>query len=419
MTEERYSVPKTLFIGLAFCTISIAWSVYNSFVPVFLKELAVSTTAIGFIMTFDNISGLLFQPYFGKLSDKTNTKLGRRMPYLVFGVPAAAVGMTLIPLAAAAGSAKFAAGGGLLASLVPLMGSIILMNFAMSVYRAPAVALMPDATPPTRRSEANGIINLMGGVGSALAFFVGGKLFDVDARYPFWMAGGLMAATVAVMLFFYREPKAPFEAADELEADAPDAPVQVRPKSLYPLLFAVFFWFCAYNAVETFFTLYAIDRLGMTAGEAASTLLYMSGSYLVCAWPAGKLGARFGRRGMMAAGTAVTLMATCCQAFIGGRGILAVVLIAAGLGVALININSYPALIQMSGKGQTGRYTGYYYAFSFSASIASPLLFGLLSDFAGSNSALFFYAAGMYAVSAVCILAVSKKDVDCKGDTAA
>lgn len=412
MMEERFSIGKTLIIGLAFCTISIAWSVYNSFVPVFLKELSVSTTVIGFIMTFDNISGLLFQPYFGRLSDKTNTRLGRRMPYLIFGVPAAGVGMVVIPLAAASGSAKFSAGGGLLGSLIPLMGSIILMNFAMSVYRAPAVALMPDATPPTRRSEANGIINLMGGLGSALAFYVGGKLFDIDMRYPFWMAAGLMAATVTVMLFIYREPKVPFEASSEEENEPDTEVVHTRPKSLFPLLFAVFFWFCAYNAVETFFTLYAIDRLSMTAGEAASTLLYMSGSYLVCAWPAGKLGARFGRRNMMVTGTAVTLTATCCQALIGGRGILAAVLVAAGLGVALININSYPALIQMSGKGQTGRYTGYYYAFSFSASIASPLLFGLISDLAGSNAMLFYYTVGMYILSAACILTVSKKDVD-------
>lgn len=283
-------------------------------------------------MTFDNISGLLFQPFFGRLSDKTNTKLGRRMPYLIFGVPAAAVGMILVPLAAAAGRARLSMGGGLVAGLIPLMGSIILMNFAMSVYRAPAVALMPDATPTTRRSEANGIINLMGGVGSALAFFVGGKLFDIDTRYPFWMAGGLMVTTAVVMLFVYKEPKVPFEAAPQAQ-DEPDAGPRTRPKSLMPLLFAVFFWFCAYNAVETFFTLYAIDRLHMTAGEAASMLLYLSGSYLVCAWPAGRLGARFGRRSMMVAGTAVTLAATCSQAFIGGRSILAAVLAAAGLGL--------------------------------------------------------------------------------------
>ncbi|MPM62577.1 hypothetical protein SDC9_109452 [bioreactor metagenome] len=93
-------------------------------------------------------------------------------------------------------------------------------------------------------------------------------------------------------------------------------------------------------------------------------------------------------------------------------------LIGAGLGVALININSYPALIQMSGKGQTGRYTGYYYAFSFSASIASPLLFGLISDLAGSNAMLFYYTVGMYILSAACILMVSKKDVDTKKDVA-
>ncbi len=410
-SKSGIDIKKTLIMGLAFGTISVAWSVYNAFVPVFLSGLALSTTAIGFIMTFDNIFGLLLQPYFGKLSDRTKTKVGRRMPFILVGVPLASVGMVLIPEGAAMGAESFALGDGLIASLVPLMACIILMNLSMSIYRAPTVALMPDATPAKLRSEANGIINLMGGLGSAIAFLIGGKLFDIDPRYPFWLAAFLMVAILALLLAKYREPQVPFE-ADDSEVEVGGVVEKKKNKSLLPLLIAVFFWFSAYTGVETFYTLYAMDKFGMTAGDAATMLLFLSGSYLAFAYPAGKVGAKIGRKRTMLIGTAMIVLVTMTQAVFASITLMPVLLVTAGCAVAMININSYPAVVQMAGRGESGKYTGYYYAFSFSASIASPLLYGLIADFAGSNSVLFTYVCGMYAISALFVMLVKSKEIE-------
>ncbi|MCX7772026.1 MAG: MFS transporter [Clostridia bacterium] len=153
----KLNIPRTLIISLAFFTVSLAWTIYNTFVPVFLKGLIQSSTLIGAIMTLDNIFGLIFQPYFGKRSDTTKSRFGRRMPYLLVGIPMAALFFMLVPSYDTLGLAFKVD-----LRLIFLMVSVIIMNFFMSVYRAPAVALMPDATPAPLRSRANGIITAMG-----------------------------------------------------------------------------------------------------------------------------------------------------------------------------------------------------------------------------------------------------------------
>ncbi|HHY64159.1 MAG TPA: SLC45 family MFS transporter, partial [Clostridiaceae bacterium] len=213
----KLNVAKTFAISLAFFTISLAWTLYNTFVPIFLMGnehipgLIRSSTVLGFIMTLDNIFGLIFQPYFGSLSDRTKTRFGRRMPFIIIGIPLAALFFTMIPFYGNIGS-LFKTD----LRLFALMFSVICMNFFMSVYRAPATALMPDATPPALRSRANGIITAMGGLGTIIAFSLGGKLFNINPKYPFIMGGVIMIIALAVLLIFHKEPEEPYS-ADESE----------------------------------------------------------------------------------------------------------------------------------------------------------------------------------------------------------
>ena len=186
---------RIFVIGIAFFSVSIAWAVYNSYVPVFLAELIPSATLVGVVMTFDNIAGLIFQPFFGKRSDSTSTRFGRRIPYIMIGVPLGAFFMVLIPL--------HTIGTSTIMQIGLLMAAVIGMNFFMSIYRAPAVALMPDATPSPLRSRANGIINFMGGFGSVAAFLVGGQLYKSGAPLPFVFAAVMMILALGVLLIFY------------------------------------------------------------------------------------------------------------------------------------------------------------------------------------------------------------------------
>ena len=173
---------KTLFLASSFRQYN--WPIYNNYVPIMLETYIKSGTFIGAIMTIDNVFAVVFQPLFGALSDRTNTRFGRRMPFLLVGVPLAAIFCSLIPWSN---------------SLFTLMLFIIIMNFSMSIYRAPTVALMPDVTPSPLRSKANGVINFMGGFAAVIAYGLGGLLYKVNTGYPFYMASIVMMLALAIL----------------------------------------------------------------------------------------------------------------------------------------------------------------------------------------------------------------------------
>jgi len=162
MQAERLSAGRTFLLGLGFFGVSVIWAMYNAYVPIFLKEnFNLRSTIIGLVMTIDNILAILLLPYLGALSDRTRTHLGRRRPFILVGSALALVFFLLIPAANA------------FQRLGLMMLTIVAMNLSMALFRSPVIALMPDITPSHFRSQANGIINFMGGLGALLVFFGG------------------------------------------------------------------------------------------------------------------------------------------------------------------------------------------------------------------------------------------------------
>ena len=371
---------KTLLIGLAFFSASMVWPIYNSYVPIFLEKYLSSTFLIGIIMTIDNIFAVVFQPIFGALSDKVNTRYGRRMPFLLVGVPLGAIFFSLIPF-------EF--------SLASLMLFVILTNFSMSIYRAPAVALMPDLTPPPLRSKANGVINLMGGIAAVIAFGAGGALYKIDRHYPFFMASIIMVIAVILLYSFVKEPKNIHKKSETED----DAAVKDKSKlrgqflSLVFLLLAIFFWFTGYQAVEAFFSLYGKHILGINEGDASILLMFFSASFVIFSIPAGIIATKFGRKRTIMTGNVGLLIIFIALTMIRSVAIIRILLIIGGLLWGSINVNSYPMVVEMATSGGIGKYTGYYYFFSSMAAIVSPALFGWIRDLVDSYQPLFIYAA--------------------------
>ncbi|MFZ5925085.1 MAG: MFS transporter [Bacillota bacterium] len=374
---------RTFVLGLGFLGITLSWSIYNSYVPIFLSELlkdaAYRTTLVGLIMTFDNIAAITLQPYFGALSDRTWTRVGRRMPFLLVGVPAAAVFFALIPFARVA-----------LAAMIPI---IIVMNVAMAAFRAPTVALMPDITPSPLRSKANGIINFMGGLGALLAFFVFSQLYKMDPGLPFVVTGAIMVVIVLVLLRTIQEPRdvdtgegkaiGILEAMREVWTD--------RDSSARRLLLAIFFWFVGWSGVEALFTLYGVEVWGMTASAASFALGFFSLSFLVFAIPSGFIASAIGRKNTILAGVVGLGVMLAAMRFATPGFVLTGLLLLGGAFWALVNINSYPMVVDMTSKAKTGAYTGLYYFFSALAAIVAPPVFGWFMDILG-NRAMFLCA---------------------------
>ncbi len=404
---------KTFLIGFGFLASSLAWSLYNSFVPLLLRNYVGSSLLIGMVMTIDNIFGVIFQPLFGQLSDRTRTRFGKRMPYIMAGIPLCAIAFALIPN---------------MQTLFGTMAVIMTFNFIMSTWRSPVIALMPDLTPSPLRSKANGIINMMGGIGAIIAFLVGGRLTTWGGfKASFLMGSIVMIAALVVLLLFVREPdsrisllsepvaadkKPAVVAADESKEslrasrDASRHLSKAEKKSLFALLFAIFFWFCGFNAIETFFTSFATTNLGLEAGAAAGMLTYFSLALVAFAIPAGILATRFGRRRMILIGLGGIIAAFTPVLFVSNKAMIQVLMIVAGAFWALVNINSLPMVVELAHADRIGSFTGYYYFFSFSAAIVSPTLFGLIHDLTKEYNNLFVYSAVAFLLAFICMLQV-------------
>jgi maltose/moltooligosaccharide transporter len=392
----RFNYGKIFLLGFGFFGISIIWGVYNAFVPVFLAEkFQLDIRWIGFFMTLDNIAALLIQPPVGAWSDRLRTPIGRRMPFILIGAPIGAIAFGFIPIAA------------ILPIFVACTSTLLL---SMAFWRTPAIALMPDITPSQFRSQANGIINLMGGVGAILSFMVGARLYELNPAYPFWMGSVLVIVAGLLVFTFIKEPKE--FAPSEQEPSLWKSLVQVvaeKDKSALRILLAIFFWFLGYTAIEAFFTLYAINHLGITEANGTRLLGELSFTFVLCAIPAGYMGSRFGRRRTIIAGiivmSAVLLgifflpPATLLQPLFNlpllgivpaesAKAVLVVLgalMMVAGAGWALININSLPMVVDMTDAARIGTFTGLYYMFSTLSAIVGPNSNGWIISLTGNN----------------------------------
>jgi maltose/moltooligosaccharide transporter len=372
---------KTMLIGLGFFTVSIVWGIYNIAMPIYLDDLGLSGVAVGSVMTIDNIFAVVFLPVFGALSDRTNTRYGRRMPYLLVGIPLSAIAFILIPV--------------FRASLVPIMITVIAMNFFMSIYRAPTVALMPDFTPRQLRSKANGVINFMGGVGAVIAFLIGGFLFRINEYLPFAVCSAVMIVTIILMYLLIREPKEVEDDKQQTDTGAASANAEKGSvMSLVFLLLAIFFWFVAYNAVETFFSTFGEKVLNIDKSQSSFMLSVFSAMLVIFSIPSGFLASKIGRKKTILIGITVLFLVFVTMNFTMGINpyIIYVLLAIGGISWALININSYPMVVEMTSNKGIGKYTGYYYFFSMTAAIVSPILFGFIKDIVGDRF-LFVYSS--------------------------
>ncbi|PKL18004.1 MAG: MFS transporter [Spirochaetae bacterium HGW-Spirochaetae-5] len=415
MAEQQFKISKTFLLGFGFLGISMIWSLYNAYVPVFLKDtFNLPLTAVGGIMTIDNIFAIILLPFLGALSDRTNTPIGRRRPYILVGAPLAMFFFIMIPYM------------NQMQSLLLMMLVIILMNLSMSLYRSPVIALMPDITPSKYRSQANGIINLMGGVGALLAFFGSKPLYNMDKTYPFIAGGMVMLFACMMVVLFINEDKSlsldngntdkvSFKKSfDELMDNLKD--VIHGDKSLLFILLSILFWFIGFNSIETFFTLYAKYYLGIGETSGATILGYYSLIFMLTAIPSGIIGARIGRRKTIRIG--LTVLMVCLLASLAGSFFIskdktvliywsyAAAFMCAGFGWALVNVNSLPMVVDMTTAEKVGGYTGLYYFFSQAANIAAPPVAGFVLDLStdgGKNSggyiSLLLFAVALFFIA--------------------
>ncbi|MBR0392542.1 MAG: MFS transporter [Oscillospiraceae bacterium] len=462
MMKLKLNYKRTFLIGFAFFGILLLWQVYDSWCPTFLTDIfarrmyGISSAElkagepekilqvqwlVGIIMACDNLAALILLPIFGRLSDRTSTPIGKRMPYILTGTFVAAVAFPFIPLFFHANN---------IAGMVIMMAIVLMF---MMMYRNPAVALMPDITPKPLRAKANGIINIMGYFGGAFATVLGIflKLSDYinaadEARkvwtieIPFLIASVLMVISALVLFFTIRENEIAEEIKDEMaegerlaaietpvDDDKPMSPA--NKKMLLAILAAEFLWFMSDNAIGTYIGNYVIYYL-QSVSSATMILTIIGGVASVAGFAtAGGIADKIGRKWTISLGLAVTFAALIIMCFVaptlrvtGANGeyafpsLLFAVWAIKGFGMALVHNCSFPMVVELSSSKTIGKFTGFYYTASMSAQTVTPILLGLVFNVTGKWRALPIYAviltACSFAVFTVLVKNIKTKKVE-------
>lgn len=402
----KLNYKRTFFVGMAFLSISAFWQMYDNIIPLILQNsFHLNETIIGAIMAMDNVLAVFLLPLIGTMSDKVDTKLGKRTPFIIGGTLSAIVFMMLLPLA---DHYKM---------LGLFVAALALTLIAMAMYRSPAVALMPDLTPKPLRSSANAVINLMGAVGGIYALIlirVLVKKGDHPSYLPVFLGVAfIMIVAVVILVATINEKKIaakiakeyPEEAEEEKEKEVHGLPAPVK-RSLVLILVSIFLWFTAYNAVTTAFSRYAITVWGMEGGGFASCLMVAMVAAIISYIPIGIISSKIGRKKSILIGLVMMFISYTSVFFYPTYNVTANIFFAIiGIGWAAVGVNSLPMVVEMSKGSDIGKYTGLYYTFSMTAQIFTPIVSGALLQYVSYNTlfpyAMFFTACAFVTMTMV------------------
>ena len=311
-------------------------------------------------------------------------------------------------------------------TLVFFIALLLVILVSMSVFRSPAVALMPDVTLKPLRSKANAVINLMGSAGGILVLVLG-MVFATSAvrnslmSYTGYFAviAAIMLAALVVFMLTVRENEWAAEMQqqsvelgleDKEEATTGERKLSVdEVKSLIFLLLSIVLWFFGYNAVTSKYSVYASNILHK---DYNLTLIIAQAAAIISYLPVGFIASKVGRKKTILAGVVMLTAAFTTASFMSAESptmLMNAMFALAGIAWATINVNSFPMVVEMCSGGNVGKYTGFYYTASMAAQVATPMLSGLLMDRMGMH-VLFPYAAVFTALAFVTMLFVRHGD---------
>ena len=375
----KLNYKRTILIGLAFLSISAFWQMYDNIIPLILKNsFELGETVTGVIMAADNILALFLLPLFGLLSDRTDTRIGKRMPFIIAGTVLSAIFLLILP---AADRGR---------NLTLFIVILFLTLLSMGLYRSPSVALMPDLTPKPLRSKGNAVINLMGAVGGVYSLIMIQVLVGKGTTpnyFPLFLSIALlMVICVAVLFLTVKEKNIPQEMMTETETAASEtekgsALLPDVKRSLIFMLSSIALWYIAYNAVTTAFSRYATHVWGMENGGYANCMMVATVAAIISYIPIGALSSRIGRKKTILIGVAMLAFCYLCAAFYNNYHVSMNLFFGIiGFAWAAINVNSFPMVVEIASSGDVGKYTGYYYTFSMAAQVVTPILSGYLLE---------------------------------------
>ncbi|MFW9828046.1 MAG: MFS transporter [Candidatus Thorarchaeota archaeon] len=386
--EKKIKTSLIFYIGLAFFSTEIAWSLYNARVSKLLEGYLIFLSIVGLWMALDNVIGVILQPIMGSVSDNTRTKLGRRIPYIILGIPAAAIFFALIPTQQ---------------NLIELLIWMFLFSIFMGFYRSQAVSLMPDFVKPINRSKGNAIINMMGGLGGVFGYGLSLLAGVITLQGSFIIASALMVLSLFILIWRVKEKEAysykEIIEREQLEGrkikeekgrpsiiDSFKDIFREKDKSTLIMGIAIFSWFVAFQGLAALLTIYGTNVLLQTEDFSGFLAFFVALPIIIFAYPFAIIAGKIGRRNAIKVGLIIMIACLMIIFFAGfmraqGLTLVIVLLVFTGIGWSFVNVNSIVIIWELAPSNEKiGTYTGIYYFFSFLAAITGPYIIGGMTD---------------------------------------
>ncbi|MFW9947138.1 MAG: MFS transporter [Promethearchaeota archaeon] len=386
----KFNIKLTFFIALAFFTTEVAWSLYNARVSKLLEDILKLLSLVGLWMALDNIIGVVLQPIMGSVSDNTRSRFGRRMPYIIIGIPAGAIFFALIPTGE---------------NNLPLLTIwMVFFGIAMGFYRSQAVSLMPDFIETVHRSKGNAIINMMGGLGGVIGYGLSLVAGIITLQGAFIIVSVLMVVSLFILIWKVDE-KESYSYKILLEREQSEGKkikeekkkpgiiasfmdvLKEEDKSTLIMGLSIFFLFVAFQGLAALLTIYGTNVLLQSEDVSGFLAFFVALPIIIFAYPFAIVAGKIGRRNAIKIG--LTIMIACLYLiFIIGwtmraDGLIFVIILLAigGMGWSFVNVNSIVIIWELAPTDdKVGTYTGIYYFFSYLAAITGPYIVGGLTD---------------------------------------
>lgn len=403
---KKFTWRLAFLVGLTGIASGLFERVFNVYVPIFLQTghplweattqnsnitgFALGPTVAFFIMTWDNIIHMFLVPWAGAKSDTTWTRFGRRMPWMLVGLPIAVIGFTLIPFAT---------------TLAAIMIFIVLANVGAGLYRAPTRAWLGDFFEPTDRTKAEAPLFLVASIGFVIALVVGGALFDQGRTAAPFLIGSTLVILAGLGLFIFLKEEKDLIVSQDKEPASSNAILDMFGKMRLPAyrsvlyaFVATFLFHTAHASFQAGASGFGVFEVGLSTGRVAQIIGVSGLVFIPLAIPSGLLANRFGARRVMMAGMAFyALNATVTGLFVNTETTFLISLVVGGMAWAFVFVNSLPLVMNTDDGDNFGVFTGLYYLAFQVANVIGPVLTGGLIQLAGSQRIL-------WALMAVCML---------------
>jgi MFS family permease len=357
------------FLGaLALPTFALALgiSVLTTYAPLLLGEATSSAGAIGIAVGAEGAFALFLPLLVGSLSDRTQSRFGRRLPYAFVGVPLLVAPLVILP---------FAHGYAEAVALV----SLFFVGY--HVYYPPYQALFADLVPTSHQGRAQGWQGVMRGLGLGVALVAGGLLLSVWTPLPFLLAAAaaVLATVVLVREVGGKEREAPVAAVPSLPG--PGVLTLLRERAdVRAFVAANALWELSFMGLKTFIVLFVVKGLGESVGTASAVIGVVAGAYVIAAFGAGRVADAVGVQRLMRISLWIYGIGLLLGAGLGSLDTFLLGLPFIALAGAVVMTLPYGILVGITPPGAEGALSG---LFGFSRALGAvlgPVVVGVTID---------------------------------------